>query len=78
MKKIPPRCNHAPGCFANKDGYCRILKSSNFGDKACPFYKTQEQGDAEKARAMERLIEEGRHDLIELYYPNMGGLANGC
>lgn len=77
MKKGLPRCNHAPGCFACKDGICRILKSTNFGDKACPFFKTQEQGDAEKARVMERLIAEGRNDLIELYYPKLGGMSNG-
>lgn len=44
MSKINPRCAHAPGCFACTNGSCRILKDTNFGDKACPFYK----GDSQK------------------------------
>lgn len=78
MKTINPRCNHTPGCFACTNGRCRILKNTNFGDKACPFYKTKDQADAENARAMVRLVAEERYDLIEKYYRENGGLADGC
>lgn len=74
MSNPKPRCTHAPGCFANKEGYCVILKSSNFGDKPCPFHKTKEQGEAEHRLAMERLIAEDRVDLVEKYY---GGGRDG-
>lgn len=77
MSNPLPRCTHAPGCFACSDGRCRILKSTSFGDKPCPFYKTQEQADSENARAMERLVAEGRYDLIEKYYREDGGFPNG-
>lgn len=78
MSKINPRCTHTPGCFACTNGSCRILKDTNFGDKACPFYKTQEQAEADNRRARERLVAEGRYDLIEKYYLASGGENDGC
>lgn len=78
MSKSFPRCNHKPGCFAYKDGICRILKDTDFGDRACPFFKTQEQADEDNRRTRERLIAEGRSDLIEKYYLENGGVSDGC
>ena len=66
-------------CAANKDGFCRVLRSSNFGDKICPFFKTTEQNEKEKKAAMARLIALERHDLIDKYYGGMkGGVQDGC
>lgn len=66
-------------CAANKDGFCRVLRSNNFGDKMCPFYKTTEQNEKEKKAAMARLIALERHDLIDKYYSGKKrGVDDGC
>lgn len=66
-------------CAANKDGFCRVLRSNNFGDKMCPFFKTTEQNDQEKKAVMDRLIANERYDLIETYYGiKKGGGNDGC
>lgn len=66
-------------CAGNKEGFCRVLRSSNFGDKMCPFYKTIEQNEKERKAAMTRLITLERHDLIDKYYSGKkGGVDDGC
>lgn len=66
-------------CAANKDGFCRVLRSNNFGDKMCPFFKTTEQSEKEKKAAMAQLIAMERHDLIDRYYGGKeGGVDDGC
>ena len=66
-------------CAGNKDGSCRILKSTYTGDKVCPFYKTTEQNEKEKKAVMARLIAMDRQDLIETYYGSKeGGVQDGC
>lgn len=35
-----PRCDTST-CFAYKSGRCVILIDNNFGERKCPFYKTQ-------------------------------------
>ena len=73
-----PMCDHR-SCAGNKYGYCRILKSNRFGDKACPFFKTTEQNEQEKKAVMERLVANERYDLIETYYGvKKGGVNDGC
>lgn len=62
-------------CAGNKEGFCRVLRSSNFGDKMCPFFKTTEQNEKEKRAVMAHLIAQDRHDLIDKYYR---GAADGC
>ena len=42
-------------CFAYKSGYCTSLQCSNFGDRKCPFYKTEDQLIKEKKRCEKRL-----------------------
>ena len=64
-KKVVCPHNH---CASNKDGYCRALRTSDFGDKMCPFFKTTEQNEKEKAAVMARLIALKRYDLIDTYY----------
>lgn len=66
-------------CAGNKESYCRALRSSNFGDKMCPFFKTTEQNEKEKKAAMARLIALERQDLIDTYYGSKkGGVDDGC
>lgn len=66
-------------CAGNKEGFCRVLRSSNFGDKMCPFFKTTEQNEKEKKAAMARLIALERQDLIDTYYGGKkGGVDLGC
>ena len=66
-------------CAGNKEGFCRVLRSSNFGDKMCPFFKTTEQNGQEKKAVMDRLIANERYDLIETYYGvKKGGVNDGC
>lgn len=66
-------------CAGNKEGNCRALRSSNSGDKMCPFFKTTEQNEKEKKAAMARLIALERQDLIDTYYGSKkGGVDDGC
>lgn len=75
-QKKKPNCTHPrDDCFANKNGLCRILEDSDFGGKVCPFFKTREQGDAERHDCMEHLVQSGKSDMIDKYY---GGKAYGC
>lgn len=39
------------GCFANVNGKCEIL-TSRTQKQPCPFYKTKEQDELEKAMAI--------------------------
>lgn len=43
-------------CASNKEGFCRALRTSDFGNKTCPFFKTAEQNEKEK---------KGRHGSID-------------
>lgn len=54
-------------CFANRSGRCRVLTDTAFGDKTCPFYKTEGQASEERAKAQDRLVAIGRQDLIAYY-----------
>ena len=65
-------------CAGNKDGFCRVLRSTDFEGKGCPFFKTAEQNEQERKAVMERLIAKDRQDLIELYYGEKAGVSNGC
>ena len=66
-------------CAGNKEGFCRVLRTSNFGDKMCPFFKTNEQNEKEKKAVMARLIALDRQDLIDTYYGGKkGGVDLGC
>ena len=41
-----PLC-HREDCFANKQRGCICLKDNDFGDRACPFFKTEERHRAD-------------------------------
>ena len=49
-----PTCNKVE-CGANEDGFCVCLLNNNFGKRECPFFKTKEQCEKEKAYCQERL-----------------------
>lgn len=48
---IDPPCSRTD-CFACENKSCRILNDSNFGERKCPFFKTNEKfrADFEKYR----------------------------
>lgn len=56
-----PKCNKSD-CFACNWGVCVALSDNNFGDKPCPFYKTdrENQLSIEQARYNRR-----QHSLYE-------------
>lgn len=47
-------CDRA-NCFANKKNLCMILTNNSFSGKRCPFFKTQEQLDAQQEECRLRL-----------------------
>lgn len=66
-------------CVANKNGNCRILRSKDFGDRACPFFKTAEQNEQEKKAAIARLNTMSPQYVIDTYTNSKkGGADNGC
>ena len=65
-------------CAGNKEGFCYVLRTSNFGSKTCPFFKTAEQNKKEKKAVMDRLFALNRQDLIDTYYGGKkGGVDDG-
>ena len=63
-------------CASNKEGFCRALRTNDFGGKMCPFFKTAEQNEKEKKAVMNRLIALDRQDLIDTYYGGRKGGVN--
>ena len=55
-------CN---GCFANCNGKCAALTAAI--EKNCPFFKSEEQQQAEQCRSAQKLVDRGRNDLIARY-----------
>ena len=49
-----PTCGRED-CFACKEGHCLILVRNDFGDRSCPFFKTNEQVAKEKEYVQKRL-----------------------
>ncbi len=43
-------------CFACKDGGCAALTDNDFGERSCPFFKTSEQVEKERAAAKIRML----------------------
>lgn len=52
--KNSPACN-VTECFACEEKHCIILTKKDFGARQCPFFKTREQVEKEKAYCMERM-----------------------
>ena len=67
-KDEQPVCPWHHDCGANKDGRCVALTDTKFpGKNDCPFYKTKEQFDKEDAAVVEKLLAEGKEELL-IYY----------
>lgn len=64
MNKLKP-CDAYTDCFANKGGRCIALNDTNFKERDCPFYKTEEEHRVSRRRSYERLLLLGRRDLLE-------------
>lgn len=47
-------------CAANEELHCVALTDNNFGGKKCPFFKTKEQNEKERAYCEQRLADIGR------------------
>ena len=57
-------------CFQNVCGVnCRLL-THPIHDKPCPFYKTDEEVSEDRRKAVDRLEEINRYDLIDKYIYN--------
>lgn len=41
-----PLCGRG-GCFANGDGFCKILTDNDFGKRECPFFKPRVNNKSE-------------------------------
>lgn len=54
MKDLSFECT-SKTCFGNQNGWCRILMGAT-KTQPCPFFKTQEQFDADKERAKKRSL----------------------
>ena len=50
MAKVA-KCSRHMDCFANKKGKCVCLKDNNFGDRDCPFYKSNTEISMEEIEA---------------------------
>lgn len=49
MRNTKPSCmGDYSDCFARWKGTCQLLRSTNFGDRECPFYKSTDQFIAEE------------------------------
>lgn len=55
MRESFPSCpGDYPNCFARWKDRCQLLRSTNFGDRECPFYKSTDQFIAEERATEER------------------------
>ena len=54
MRAIDPTCLrgniYGSECFANQNGLCKILISTDFKGKKCPFYKNRQKYKEELKR----------------------------
>ncbi len=74
LRNFPSCTNYRTDCnCAKKEGddiYCIGLQDTDFGDKPCPFFKTEEQVENERDHTIKILKERKRYDLIEKHYPS--------
>ncbi len=57
-------------CAASHDSFCTALRSTDFGSKSCPFYRSKKDQTAANNKITEQLRERKRFDLIEKYHTN--------
>lgn len=61
VDKKCPACGRED-CFAYQNGFCVALISNDFGDRECPFFKTNEQVAKEKEYCRNRLAQITKED----------------
>lgn len=55
--KEKKRCRQdRAACFAYKEGFCVVLKDTDFGERKCPFFKVHTQAQEEDIRRRQRLL----------------------
>ena len=60
-------------CFAcSGSGHCLVL-TKVYRNQPCPFYQTHDEVDEGRAKALKRLNDLGRSDLIQNYTMNAAG-----
>lgn len=64
---VPFPCCPFYSCFAHEGGHCTALKNNEFMARPCPFYKSRAQMKKDQQDAFDRLLMEGRLDLINRY-----------
>lgn len=62
-----PVCDTHPDCHGWKDGKCTVLTNNDFGGRDCPFYKNCDVNRREQRECLDKLIRDGRSDLMEKY-----------
>ena len=68
-KPMPDCVKGQCDCFGrNENGHCRVLENTHFGGKPCAFYKSAARADADYEAAYDRLVDQGRYDLIQKYH----------
>ena len=59
-------CKAHPDCFSCVEGFCTALKPKYVGGK-CVFYKERSRGYAENKAVYDKLVADGRYDLLDAY-----------
>lgn len=54
-------------CFAYQHGRCTVLNNNDFHGGLCPFYKRRKQAAQDRQDAFDKLLINGRLDLINRY-----------
>lgn len=67
MAVAKPRCSEIT-CFQYNEGKCELLNKRIKGD--CPFNQTKQAVNEGRRKAHQKLVNEGRFDLIEIYERN--------
>ena len=68
-----PECGRAD-CYNCIDGSCVALNDNDFGHRECPFFIRTEQAIKNQRASLERLIDEGREDLLKKYGAQLAAL----
>ena len=68
-----PECGRAD-CYNCIDGSCVALNDNDFGHRECPFFIRTEQALKNQKASLERLIDEGREDLLKKYGAQLAAL----
>jgi hypothetical protein len=62
-----PYCEKHPDCQSWIEGRCKALVRTYFGKRECPFYKSKSASQQAQLKCLERLVKQGRMDLLGRY-----------